>query len=151
MADIATSWNPDLLAGDWSTAPAGLAADGDLATAVVLSLFTDALAAPSDALPDGSADRRGWWGDAEAPEGAIGSKLWLLVREKQTETTRRRAETYADEALAWLVRDGVARQVTVQAAWGAPGRLDLVVTVTRADGSEFTARYGYAWRQLAGV
>jgi phage gp46-like protein len=112
------------------TATGALAQDDGLATAVLLSLFLDRRAGPDDPLPDGT-DRRGWLGDALAEDAdRIGSRLWLLSREKQVEETRRRAEEYAEEALAWLVEDGLAESVAVSAAWAGIGWLDLRVTIT---------------------
>ncbi len=112
-----------------------------LTSAVVVSLFSDRRAAVDDPLPDPAADRRGWVGDALSPgaTGAggaylsaarLGSRLWLLKREKQTEATRRRAEDYAREALAWLVEDGHATAIDVTAAWVRRGVLALQVELT---------------------
>lgn len=135
MADVATTWRE--FGGDFSVSGASLRADDGLQTAVVLSLFTDRLASAGDALPS-AGGRRGWWGDAVAaePGDLIGSRLWLLSREKVTAQVLRRAEEYAREALQWLLDDGVARAVEVQAQLlpGAPGQgvLGLVVTVARS-------------------
>jgi hypothetical protein len=45
MADVRTAWSPEMapLRGDWLLDPPGLAADRDLETAVILSLFTSAI------------------------------------------------------------------------------------------------------------
>lgn len=156
MADVRTTWSPDTapMHGDWLMAPPGLATDADLETAVVLSLFTDALAEPDDVIPDRSDDRRGWWANQDAPEDLeLGSRLWLLSREKSTEDTRRRAEEYAAEALAWLLTDGVAARVDVEAEYREvgpvpPTTLTLLVRIVRDDGSVYDHRYAWAWAQL---
>lgn len=162
MADFITAWNPPtaLWAADWVIDPPGMAVNRDLETAVIISLMTDASAWPDDVLPDGTDDRRGWWadrgpvGDAPAPpEGPLGSRLWLLVREKSTEDTRSRAELYAAEALEWVTRDGVAARVDVRAAYldpvgHPPGTLGLWVRILRWDGTIFDARFAWAWEQL---
>jgi phage gp46-like protein len=161
MADFRTAWSPDTApsAADWVMAPPGLAADRDLETAVLIALFTDATARDDDVIPDGTDDRRGWWGDRgpvgvqrEPPEGPLGSRLWLLSREKATEETRRRAEGYAAEALVWVTEDGVAARVDVAATWlgaGPPHALGLRVRLLRADGSiRYDRRYAWAWEQL---
>ena len=156
MADVRTTWSPETapLRGDWLMDPPGLAADRDLETAVLLSLFTDASAAADDVIPDLTDDRRGWWGNWERPETIpLGSRLWLLSREKSTEETRRRAEEYAAEALQWLLDDGVAVRVDVGAEYleaGSvpPATLALQVAITRADGTVFDRRYAWAWDQL---
>jgi phage gp46-like protein len=48
-----------------------------------------------------------------------------LRREKETEETRRRAEEYAREALAWMVKSGLATRITVTASWVQRGVLAL--------------------------
>jgi len=157
MADVRTAWSPATapLYGDWLIEPPGLAADHDLESAVLLSLFTDDSAHPDDVIPDGTDDRRGWWGNWERPEAiALGSRLWLLSREKSTDETRRRAEEYAAEALQWLLDDGVAAAVDVAAAYlelgpVPPQTLAMQIAITRADGTVFEKRYAWAWEQLA--
>jgi phage gp46-like protein len=138
---IALSWNDGVGAADLAlNATGALAGDDALQTAVVLSLFTDARARPDDGA---EGDRRGWVGDAFSPEDRYGSRLWLLRREKQTEETRRRAEDYANEALAWLVEAGLATSVSVSAAWVARGVLGLAVRIATPGDiatSQFTMR-----------
>jgi phage gp46-like protein len=136
LTDIALAWDPAALAFDWALAGPDLLLEEGLRSAVAISLFSDALARPDDAIPDGTGDRRGWWGDlprdGQAPD-PIGSLLWLLAREKRTEQTRRRAEDYARAALAWMLADGLAVAVDVSAAWGGAmgDQLRLVVTIRR--------------------
>jgi phage gp46-like protein len=157
MADVRTTWSPETAPwgrGDWLMDPPGLATDRDLETAVILSLFTDALAREDDVIPDLTDDRRGWWGNWESPEALeLGSRLWLLSREKSTEETRRRAEEYAAEALAWLLTDGVAARVDVGAEYlevgpVPPSTLALRIRIVRDDGSVYDRRYAWAWEQL---
>lgn len=139
MSDIATQLVSDVSAFrfDWALGAPGLATDDGLQTAVVISLFTDRRADAAD-LPSGSsgADQRGWWGDsfAEVEGDRIGSRLWLLAREKQTPATLLKARDYAKEALQWLIDDGIAREVLVQAEWvaGRNGVLALTVQIARA-------------------
>lgn len=160
MVDIALTWSPALFAGDVSILAGDLASEADLRTAVEISLLTDRLANPDDAIPDGTADRRGWWGDlprdtdpATPTADRIGSRLWLLRREKATADTARRAEEYAREALAWLVEDGVAARVDVVATWQALGFLALRVTITRtADpgGRPSSHTFDVAWSASTG-
>jgi phage gp46-like protein len=138
---IALEWNSTVGAADLALAETGaLANEAALRTAVVLSLFTDARARPDDGA---AGDRRGWVGDAFTPEDRYGSRLWLLRREKQTEETRRRAEDYANEALAWLVDEALATDVAVTAEWVARGVLGLAVQIATPGGvetSQFTMR-----------
>ncbi len=126
-----------------------LVAEDSLRTAVILSLFLDRRANDDDILPNGSDDRRGWWADTVAPMtdygigggsasgDHIGSRLWLLSREKQLAGVLERARHYAEEALTWLVEDGVATAVQVTATNPRQGWLVLEVTVTLSDTSEY--------------
>jgi phage gp46-like protein len=156
-ADVRTAWSPVTapLRGDWLLAPPGLATDHNLESAVLLSLWTDASARDDDVIPDGTDDRRGWWGNWERPETIpLGSRLWLLDREKATEETRRRAEEYAAEALQWLLDDNVAVQVDVAASYlevgpVPPMTLALRVEITRFDGSVYDWHFAWAWDELA--
>lgn len=154
MTDIATLLDPATLDGDWLMNGAGdLSGDAGLRTAIILSLFSDRTAAADDALPDPrDADRRGWWGDIGldgAGPDPIGSRLWLLTRAKSTEETRRRAELYVREALAWMLADGVAAGIDVRAEWQgfARERLALAITLRRrtAAGTVADTRFDLTW------
>jgi phage gp46-like protein len=161
-ADVRTAWSPATapFRGDWLLDPPGLATDHNLESAVLLSLWTDASARPDDVIPDGTDDRRGWWGNWNAPEGnELGSRLWLLEREKSTEETLRRAEEYAAAALAWMLEEDaewgrVAARVDVAASYlevgpVPPTTLLLRVQITREDGTVYDERYAWAWTELA--
>lgn len=143
MSDIRTVWRD--LGGDWQLSGPALLADDGLETAVVLSLFTDRVAEDGEAPP---AERRGWWADAYAdiPGDLVGSRLWLLWREKQTPQTLARAEAYAREALQWLVDDGVAGAVAVTAEWVRAGVLGLGITITRSGAPVVSYRFDAFWR-----
>jgi phage gp46-like protein len=144
MTDIALIWNPAQGYADFAVAGGDLAADQGLYTAVTVSLFTDAQAQPGDVIPDGSSDPRGWWGDmpidpaaqdATAPPRRIGSRLWLLDRALQTPETLARAQSYAREALQWLLDDGVAGSVTAAASFPALGWIELDIYLGQSGGS----------------
>ena len=127
---------PDLVFADGD-----LVIDESLLPAILLSLMTDRLAEPNDVLPDGSTDHRGWWADAYLEGGdRFGSRLWLLNRAKNVPDEVRRAREYAQEALAWLIEDGIAAEVNVTASVPKQGWLHLQIVITRRDGSleEFT-------------
>lgn len=146
--DAALIW--DQTHADVALAGGDLAHDEGLDTAVILSLFTDARAGADDGL-DAGADPRGWWGDVgnAVPSDAYGSKLWLLVREKQLTEVAERAREYAAAALAWLVADGVAAALDVAAEFSAPGTLALAVSIRRpGSGDVFERRFQYVWSAL---
>lgn len=129
--------------------------DGDLAhengltSSVLVSLFTDRLSEADDFIPDGTDDRRGWWGDlvpvGDLEDDQIGSRLWLLAREKQTTETRLRAEEYARESLEWMIEDGVAASVDVEAEWVRRGLLALGITIHQPDSDDTRFRFAVTW------
>ncbi|HEV2364034.1 MAG TPA: phage GP46 family protein [Caulobacteraceae bacterium] len=147
MVDIATLWSTPNSTGDWAMDGASLEADGDLVTAVLISLFTDRQAAPDDVIPDGTADPRGWWGDLGATV-PIGSRLWLLDREKQTTAVLDRAHDYIVEALQWLIDDGAAAQIDVTTEWTRPGMLGAEVVISKANGATVALAFDWAWQGL---
>ena len=126
---------------DLQLAGGDLMADDSLLTAVVISLFTNRLAEPGDELPAGETDRQGWWADTTLPalktgggKDRIGSRLWLLRREKQLPSVLARAKEYAEESLAWLVSEGHVLAVSVAATNPARGVLLITVSLTRRQG-----------------
>ena len=150
MSDITTVWVPERGRGDWVLNGADLQSGGDLVTAVLISLFTDRVANDDDVVADGGADPRGWWGDAGA-RYPIGSRLWLLEREKQTDETKARAKDYIAEALQWLIDDGVVASFVIDTAWIAPGRLGAQVIANRRDGSAIAMNFASVWSIWEGV
>ena len=129
--------------GDLALSAGDLALDDGLNTAILISLFTDRRAEAHDELPDPGESRRGWWGDGLGNDkDQIGSRLWLLVRRKQTPETRRLFEDFTREALAWLVRDGLAEKTDISAAWGAMGILIITIVVHRPGEAR---KYEYTW------
>lgn len=138
--DISTIWNQSLGIGDWVIdKTTGLAEGDDLATAVLISVFTDAAAAPEE-LPAGSQpDRRGWWG------GPIGSKLWLRRRDKPTETLLALVKADVEQALAWLIEDGVAASIDVLTEYTRPAMLGVQITVHRRTGGALAMRFSRLW------
>lgn len=133
---------------DGQTIPLGLDSAEPLVRAVVISLFTWRRANPDDDLPGDL--RHGWWGDSfpVVPNDKIGSRLWLLSRAKLTSETIVRAREYAEEALAWLVKDGIAARVVVEAERQGLSTLALACRVFKSDGKQpldirFTDVWGF--------
>lgn len=168
MTDIATLWNVPAGSGDWSlslaqsliwtdergnaiidqwgqpvassfTAGTGLTVGDDLLTAVLISLFSDAQADPDDMIADGTDDPRGWWG------GAIGSKLWLRMRSKALPVTLALVKHDIEQALAWLINDGVAASVAVATQWVRRSVLGAQVTIRRTDGTTRALAFAQVW------
>jgi len=144
--DMLLSFNGALISGDLAVDDVDIATDYGLQTAIVISLFTDRRAGDDDRLPADAGDRRGWWGDmlGEVEDDRIGSKLWLLSREKDLPEVLARAEEYASEALRWLLEDGVAEDVNVSARSPKRGWLHLSVSVRRK-GASFKQEYSYPY------
>lgn len=123
--------------------------DSALVRAVIISLFTWRRADPDDDLP--GSDKFGWWGDTYAQDAGdlIGSRLWLLSRSPLTNETVRQAIEYAEEALQWLIDDGVASRISVLAERQGKEMLALQLQVFRADGGTIlAARFSDVWEFL---
>ncbi len=146
MSDITTIWDSATGQGDWQVSGADLLAGNDLATAVLISLFSDRVAQLDDVIPDGTMDPRGWWADdAKSP---IGSRLWLLARSKQAREVLASAQDFIVEALQWLIDDGVAAAVDVGVEYTRPGMLGAQVVVRHRDGSAMPLNFSWAWAQI---
>lgn len=145
MTDVALRWQ--VFGADLSVKNNDLETDDGLETAVIVSLFTDRRIEATDIIPDGSDDRRGWWGDSfPAITGdLIGSRLWLLSREKQLPIVLTRAEEYTREALQWLLDDRVSDRVDVTVEFVQRGFLGILVVVYRPTKDPAQFRYDYNW------
>lgn len=142
MIDIKTVYIPETMRFDWEIVSGDIAADDDLETSVILSLFTDRRADSTDEIAPGE-DPRGWWGDSfpEVAGDVQGSRLWLLTRAKDVPETYARAREYALEALRWMVEDGLARAVEVEVERVRAEVLGIGITITRSDGTPKSFRY----------
>lgn len=145
--DIKIKWDSVSGYGDISIDDEGvdLSTDEGLQTAVIMSLFTDRRA-DDEELPSGTTSKRGWWGDslADVEGDMIGSKLWLIYREKELNSVAVRAEQYALEALQWLLDTKIASQVDVTAELLGSGRLGLGVKIHRPK-KLVEYRFNYNW------
>ena len=142
MTDLALIWDQENIRGDLTVLYGDLATDDGLRTSVIISLLTDRLADADAAIPDGTNDRRGWWGDlpldtADDPPAPdfIGSQLWLLAREKQLPEVARRAEHYAREALQWMLDGDVATRIDAVATFPQLGWIQLQITIWQGTSS----------------
>ena len=123
-----------------------LAVAQPLVRAVVVSLFSWGRAQPDDAV---EGVRWGWWGDGldGQTNDRIGSRLWLLSREKLSASTLTRAREYAEQSLQWLLEDGVASKVTVTTERRGLDGLAMRVVIERADGP-LNLRFDNVWSFL---
>lgn len=123
-----------------------LVQDGGLASAVLISLFTDARAPTPEQLPAGEPSMRGWWGDvAEIDTLKTGSLLWLIQREKVVPEVAQRAKEYAEQALQWMIDEQIAQKVVVDSQLVRPFGLQLSITISRGTSKQ----YSYLWEAVA--
>ena len=160
MTDVALGFDIEAMAGDLVLAGGALTTEDGLRSAIIISVFTDARAHDDDEIPDGTANRRGWWADRVAPAmldtsirdgrkpDRIGSRMWLLAREKQVPEVLARAKQYLAEALQWLVDERVATRVDIATWIERTGVLGWRADITRPDGSIGSYRFDFAWRSL---
>lgn len=143
MSDVSTVWSASQLRGDWVQAGSDLQYGDELTTALLISLFTDRVANADDTIPDGTTDPRGWWADdAKYP---IGSRLWLLGREKQIDSVAQRAKDYCKEALQWMLDDGIVARFDIDASWVRASLLGIQISAYRQDGTRVALNFGLAW------
>jgi phage gp46-like protein len=147
MPDISIFWDVGNSRGDWQVAGVDLATGNDLATSVLISLFTDRRANVDDLIPDGTNDPRGWWGDIDEDK-PIGSRLWLLDRSKQTQEVLNLARDYIAEALQWMIDDQIVASMDVQTEWTRDTMLGAQVILYQPAGPSIPLRFAWAWQQL---
>lgn len=145
---------------DWSLRGDGTLDDTQaLATAVVVALGTDRLAAAGDELPDpDSTDRRGWWGDLDSEiiwDGwPIGSRLWLLHREAilgpgaARGATVVRVEHYIREAIQPFLDRRIGSSMEVEVTRVDDQRIDALVRIFRGPEPEIELRYQILWEGI---
>jgi phage gp46-like protein len=150
VSDIRTVYIDMERGADYAVESMLLAQDDGLTTSVLLSLFTDRRAEDDDAIPGGAEDRRGTWLDAFAGEEGdrMGSRLWLLERAKLLPETVTRMREYCEEALEWMVRDGVARSVSVE-TWivrnHPAGIIGAQINIVKPDGTTTRYKFDKLW------
>jgi len=134
--DIALIWDNVNGRADFAIVNGDLRMDGGLTTPLIISYFCDRLADPSDVIPDGSADPRGWWGDtppAGATVGALGidltgSKLWLASK-LQVPATLTQVAAFCSRAAAWMITDGLAISVTPTVTFPRRGWIEISTAI----------------------
>lgn len=142
---IRLQWSPEASEADIVIESDTIQLDDGLESAVIISLFSDARARDDDDMAGASKDRRGWWGDtyADNPGTQIGSRLWL--RRRNSVNNRLLADVQADaqDALQWLVDDGVASAVNVATERFGVNGVRLSVEIVRP--SAISPRWFRTW------
>ncbi|EPE6243668.1 phage GP46 family protein [Escherichia coli] len=119
-----------------------------LTRAVIISLFIWRRAGRDDDAPQ----IFGWWGDTwpAVQNDRTGSRLYLLRRSKLTNKTPQLARDYAREALAWMVEDGVASRLDINAVRTGTDSLALAITIYQRDGNIHNIIFDDIWSELNG-
>lgn len=119
-----------------------------LTRAVIVSLFSWRKAEADD----NPSQDNGWWGDSfpTTQNDRIGSRLYLLSREKLTNKTALKAREYISQALQWLVDDGVAVRVDVTAERTGISTLSASIVISQRDGNRATYSFNDLWSELNG-
>lgn len=157
-----TVWNPATQQTDWAIASSsetsnrgGLQATSAIATAVILSIFTDRRCPADHPLSVYAVgDIRGYPGDAldvraDLGEDELGSLLWLLERSVKTADTKRYAQVILQDCLAWLVTQGVAAKVTVDIADVSLRGLGFAIGVYARSGEKLYAQqFSVLWNEV---
>ncbi len=149
MSDIAIEYKSQIKEYDISILNGDLKECDDLDSAVIISLFTWARAAAGEV--DENAPRFGWFGDkidADSTD-STGSKLYLLKRKKITNQTIMDAREYIEQALQWMIEDGVATEINAEVERNASdvNRVDALVQIVRGDRSR-TMKFNDLWSFL---
>ncbi|HGW6102668.1 TPA: phage GP46 family protein [Citrobacter werkmanii] len=117
-----------------------------LPRAVIISLFSWRRANQDDNAPV----PMGWWGDTYPTVAGdrIGSRLWLLGREKITNDTLNRARDYATEAMQWMLDDGVAARIDITSSRSGQDSAVLGIVIYQRDGTSWNMQFDDYWRML---
>lgn len=147
---------------DWAIAMESIDETQALASAIIVALGSDRLAAVTDKLPDNlSNDRRGWWGDMDALEvwngWVLGTRLWTMQRDKITDAgyrygaTTAKAENYAKECIRPFQERGIISNFTVKAIKMSVQRVDLLITLMRTLSPDVSLEFQFLWDELLRV
>lgn len=129
-----------------------LVQDQGFETAILVSIGTDRRALDEDVIPDGTENKRGWWGDVLNSDGdKIGSRRWLLYRSKLTDDTMNSLEEYDLEALQWMIDDGVASSIVITVTKVSLNKIQEVIQIFKPEGDPLTFKYFFNWeKQISG-
>jgi phage gp46-like protein len=118
-----------------------------LTSAVLMSIFSWRRGAKEEV--DDELLRYGWWADASNSR-KLGSKLWLLRRVSITPAIMQRAKEYIEEALQWMIDDGICKTITatVQRTSKMPDAIQVRIVIYKNDGTQQIETFDQLWREL---
>lgn len=137
MSDVKLNWFD--FGADIEISNGDITQDNGLATAVLISLFSDQRAPDESLLPDGETNKRGWWGDLDIDK--TGSLLWLINREKMLPEVAQKAKEYCESALQWLIDENICSTVTVISTLIRPQSLQIKIKLNKGAATQ----YSYLW------
>ena len=146
MSDLCFDFFSDEMGLDLVLKNSEIQPDESLKSAVLVSLFTDIRCEKTE-LPKGEFSQRGYFGDAIFNE-LTGSKLWLLDRAKYSNDTLIKAKEYAKSALTWLVTDGIAKDVQVEAYFNEQKKMILNVSIYKNNDEFESVTINNLWSTL---
>ena len=121
----------------------------DLATAVLISLFTERRLPAGLTVDPNAQSKGGWWGDTFNAGDQIGSLLWTLRREVASSANLSKARDYIVDALRWMLDDGVAKKVEATTGRGSnPEILSFKVSIERPVGGRWQASWEIPFNEL---
>ena len=127
-----------------------LKADNGLETAALISIFSDRRVTFEE-LPSSETDRRGWWADliSEPANDEIGSRLWTLERiGKVVETTAVEMKSILTQAFEWMIEDGIAAKVVVDAFINGPNEIKGTARIFKPDGDNIPFKFVWDGQRL---
>ena len=110
----------------------GMVEDTTFETAITISLLTWRRCEKED-LPADLENLGGFWGDtfADVEGDRTGSKLWLLQGQKINNENLDLAKQYVEEALEWMIEDGIADKIDVKTSRGEYDQLEIELFIQK--------------------
>ena len=146
MTDFAIQIN-DENEFDISFSDTDIELDTGLRAPVIYSLYSDARC-EDDELPLNQDSKRGFWGDLIGEKVKTGSKLWLLDRSVLSPAIRELNQEYAQDSLAWMVSEGLAKSLSAESTLISRNEMDTQIKISRPDGSQ--SIYSPMWTSEGG-
>lgn len=149
---IDTVWDVNRNRGVWVIDNQMLKCTNPLYTCILLCLFTDKRAIDGMEIPDGTDDKRGWFGDSVLLDGEfeIGSWLWILDRAVLNDETELKAHDYTLDALQPLLDQNVIGELKVNVlANKSDNKLELdIACYSHKDGDYMQQQFNIWWKNI---